>query len=59
MHFEAWTQPQGQRTVLTKPKILTVALDWLRIDSKRNAKDRYVMRAADYQRLTDAVKPRE
>ena len=59
VHFEAWTQPQGQRTVLTKPKILTVAFDWLRIDSKRNAKDRYVMRAADYQRLTDAVKPRE
>ena len=48
-------KPQGERTVLTKPKILTVAFELEKVE-KRNAPTRYVMKAADYQRLTDAVK---
>ena len=47
--FEAWTQPHGERTVLTKPKILTVAFELQEVE-RRNAPTRYVMRAADYQR---------
>ena len=56
VHYEAWTQPQGERTVLTKPKILTVTFQLEKVE-KRNAPTRYVMKAADYQRLTNAVKP--
>ena len=44
------------RTVLTKPKILTVAIEWLRVEQRRNARTRYVLSAAMYQRLIDAVK---
>ena len=56
MHYEQWAQPHGERTVLTKPKILCVAIEWLRIDEPRNAARRYVMSAATYSRLVDAVK---
>jgi hypothetical protein len=44
-----------ERTVLTKPKILTVPIT-LREIERRNATTRYVLGAADYQRLVDAVK---
>ena len=57
MHYEAWSQPHGERTVLTKPKILTVKIEWLRVEERRNAPKRYIMSAATYQRLVDAVKP--
>jgi hypothetical protein len=30
VHYEAWGQPHGERTVLTKPKILCVPIVWLR-----------------------------
>ena len=30
VHYEAWSQPHGERTVLTKPKILCVPIVWLR-----------------------------
>jgi hypothetical protein len=53
---EVWTQPRGERTVLTKNKILTVEIEWLRVEPRRNAPDRYVLSAAMYQRLVDAVK---
>lgn len=56
VHYEKWAQPHGERTVLTKPKILCVAIEWLRIDEPRNAARRYVMSAATYSRLVDAVK---
>ena len=58
VHYEIWKQPDGSRTVLTKPKILTVEVRWLRVEEREGAPTRYVMRAADYQRLVDAVKPR-
>ena len=32
VHYEAWSQPHGERTVLTKPKILCVPIVWLRED---------------------------
>ena len=32
MHYEAESQPHGERTVLTKPKILCVPIVWLRED---------------------------
>jgi hypothetical protein len=61
--YEAWAQPRtaapGQeqpKTVLTKPKILTVAIEWLRVEERRNMSTRYVLSAAMYQRLLDAVK---
>ena len=61
--YEAWAQPRtaapGQeqpKTVLTKPKILTVAIEWLRVEERRNTPTRYVLSAAMYQRLLDAVK---
>ena len=57
VHYEAWSQPHGERTVLTKPKILTVKIEWLRVEERRNAPKRYIMSAATYQRLVDAVKP--
>ena len=56
VHYEAWAQPGGERTVLTKPKILTVAIEWLRVEERRNMPTRYVLSAAVYQRLLDAVK---
>ena len=55
VHYEHWKQPDGERTVLTKPKILTVAIDWLRIDTLANGKQRFILRASDYQRLIEAV----
>ena len=32
VHYESWSQPHGERTVLTKPKvkILCVSIVWLR-----------------------------
>jgi hypothetical protein len=69
VHYELWRQPHGERTrlvndkqddeprdVLTKPKILPVKIEWLRIEKRDNAPDRYVLSAATYQRLADAVK---
>ena len=32
VHYEAWSQPHGERTVLTKPKILCVPIEWLRVE---------------------------
>ena len=61
VHYEKWSQPRKERMVLTKPKILCVLIDWLRVDKLRVGEDerlRYVMAAATYQRLLDAVKPR-
>ena len=43
--------------MLTKPKILTVAFE-LRVVERRNAPTRYVMCAADYQRLINAGEAR-
>ena len=61
VHYEAWKQPRlaahGQEqpmTVLTKPKILTVTIT-LRVEELRNCPMRYVLSAADYQRLISAV----
>jgi len=28
VHYEKWRHPSGDRTVLTKPKILTIAFEW-------------------------------
>ena len=57
VHYENWTQPAGERTVLTKPKILTQQLAWMKVIKVDNAATRYVLSAADYRRLVDAVKP--
>ena len=63
VHYEVWSQPHGELTVLTKPKILTVAFTWLRVEPPENeeppenVRRRYVMSGATYQRLADAVKP--
>ena len=58
--YEEWKQPHGEAdhpTVLTKPKILCVDVQWLRVEEAgRNKKKRYVLSAADYQRLLDACK---
>ena len=56
VHYEEWKQPHGERTVLTKP---TVPIKWKEVIERRNAATRYVLSAADYQRLVDAVKPAE
>ena len=56
VHYEAWSQPHNERTVLTKPKILCVPIE-LQTVQRRNAPDRYMMSPATYQRLLDAVKP--
>ena len=56
VHYEAWSQPHGERTALTKPKILCVPIE-LQVVERRNAATRYVMSAATYQRLVEAVKP--
>ena len=58
VHYEAWSQPHGERTVLTKPKIIPVDFEWLRVEESANANTRYVLSAADYERLTHAVRPR-
>ena len=57
VHYEKWKHPSGELTVLTKPKILTVAFTWLRVDEVPNGHIRYVLSMADYQRMTGAVKP--
>ena len=63
VHYEEWEQPHGKRepavlmTVLTKPKILPVEITWLRVEALDNARPRYVMSGAVYQRLVEAVKP--
>lgn len=56
VHYEAWAHPRGERTVLTKPKILTVPIEWLRVEERHNVPTRYVLSASMYQRLLDAVK---
>ena len=56
VHFEEWKNTSGERTVLTKPKILTVAFAWKEVIERRNAATRYALSAADYQRLLSAVK---
>lgn len=55
VYYELWTQPHGERTVLTKPKVLSVEIK-LREVKLRNGPTRYLLTAADYQRLVDAVK---
>jgi len=58
VHYEAWSQPHGERTVLTKPKILCVPIVWLREEAaEQNKAKRYVMSTVTYQNLVDAVKP--
>jgi len=56
VHYEAWRQPHGERTVLTKPKIVCIPIVWERIEQRRNAPMRYVMSAAMYQRLVEALR---
>ena len=56
VYYHAWTQPHGERTVLTKNNILCVSIKWLRIEERRGGTKRYVMSAATYQRLLEAVK---
>ena len=51
-HIKPWPTTQ----VLTKPKIICIPIAWLRVEERRNATKRYVLSAATYQRLTDAVK---
>ena len=55
--YENLSQPHSEKTVLTKPKIFTVAFEWLRVEERRNRPTRYVMSAATYQRLVEAVRP--
>ena len=54
-YLQAWDQPHGERTVLTKPKIVCVSIAWLR-EYEEGGRKRYVLGAADYQRLLDAVR---
>ena len=56
VHYEKWKQPHGERTVLTKPKILTVPITLREAEGRNNTPTRYILSAADYQRLLDAVK---
>ena len=49
-------QPHGERTVLTKHKILTVPITLREVEGRNNTPTRYILSAADYQRLLDAVK---
>jgi len=57
VYYEEWSQPHGERTVLTKPKILCVEIDWLEVvDATETTRKRYVMSASTYQRLVDALK---
>ena len=46
----------ARSAVLTKPKILTVPIMWLRVEEPQNGHKRYVMNAATYQRLIEAVR---
>ena len=55
VHYEAWSQPHGERTVLTKPKIVTVQVS-LRTEELSNGTTRYILSAADYQLLLDGVR---
>ena len=62
VHYEAWAQPHGESTrlpdVLTKPKILPVEIVWERVEPASEdgrTLTRYVLSAATYQRLLDAV----
>ena len=57
VHYEEWKQPKGERTVLTKPKILTVGFTFMDVQERRNAATRYILSAANYARLTDVVRP--
>jgi len=54
VHFEAWRQPHGERTVLTKPKIICVSFEW-QSTYEVGGRTRYVLSASDYQRFLDAV----
>ena len=57
VHYEEWSQPHGERTVVTKPKILCVTFEWLEVVTKRgNTPTRYILNAADHQRLVEAVR---
>ena len=56
VHYEIWRQPNDERTVLTRPKILCVAVEWLRVEEKRSRATRYVLSANNYQRMLDALK---
>ena len=47
---------EAPRDVLTKPKILPIAITWLRVEERQNAPNRYVLAATTYQRLVDALK---
>jgi hypothetical protein len=58
VHYEAWSQPHGERTVLTKPKIIPVDFKWMRVEESANSNTRYVLSTADYERLSHAVRPR-
>jgi hypothetical protein len=59
VHYEAWSQPHGERTVLTKPKIIPVDFKWMRVEESANSTTRYVLSAADCERLySHAVRPR-
>lgn len=54
VHYEAWRQPHGERTVLTKPKIICVSFEW-QSTYEVGGRTRYVLSASDYQRFLDAV----
>ena len=57
VHYEAWKHPAGDRTVLTKPKVLTLEIEWLRVEERRGNKPaRYILSAAAYARLVQAVR---
>jgi len=52
-----WVQPHKERTVLTKPKILTVPITLRVVERRHSAKRHYhVLSAADYQRLINAAR---
>mmetsp|Transcript_7419 Transcript_7419/g.21906 ORF Transcript_7419/g.21906 Transcript_7419/m.21906 type:complete len:187 (+) Transcript_7419:2625-3185(+) len=55
VHYEKWAQPHRERTVLTKPKIVTVQVS-LRTEELSNGTTRYILSAADYQLLLDGVR---
>ena len=42
--------------MLTKPKMLSVKVEWLRVEERVGAPTRYVISAAAYQRLLEAVR---
>jgi hypothetical protein len=45
VHYEAWSQPHGERTVLTKPKIIPVDFKWMRVAWKRAPTPTHALRA--------------